>query len=279
VRGNKLSEDKILIESAKNGDMDSYNKLFSMLQPKLKSYLFRMTADINDSEDMIHDVFIKAYENISGFKMASSFKTWVFTIATNHARKIIKKHTRWHIDTNLMMRELAHDVPDLMQELEDTNLVSPHGAFEIKEHINFCLSCVLKMLRLEEQLVFLLREIYEFKLKEIGSILNFSESKVKHALQDARANMISIFDQNCAFVNKNGICNQCSELNGKFNPKQDNRKKLMEIKMASATKTESRELLLDLRTQLCRGIDPLNASGTELHAVFLKLGQMVNQKN
>lgn len=80
--------------------------------------------------------------------------------------------------------------------------------------------------------------------------------------------MISIFDDNCALVSKTGICDQCSALSGKFNPKEDAHKKLMEIKLARKGKTESTERLLNLRTELCRTINPLDSKGTRLHAVF-----------
>lgn len=71
-------------------------------------------TDIHDSDDIVQDVFIKAFENISGFKREPSFKTWAFAIATNHARKIMKKQNRWHIDTQSKLKKLAHDEPDLM---------------------------------------------------------------------------------------------------------------------------------------------------------------------
>lgn len=269
-------EDALLIDKAQNGDMSSFDILFRDIQPKLRAYLFRMTADLDECDDIIQDVFIKTYENISGFRQESSFKTWVFTIATNHTRKLMKKQSRWHVGTQTKIKELAHEVPELMHELEDTNNLSPHGVFEIKEHIDYCFTCVTKMLRIEEQLVILLKEIFEFKINEISRILQFSESKVKHALRDGRKNMIDIFDENCALVSKNGICDQCTGLNGKFNPKQDTRKKLMEIRMIKAKSSKDYNELLDLRMDLCRGIDPLQASGTKLHEVFFKLGHLVN---
>lgn len=133
------------------------------------------------------------------------------------------------------------------------------------------------MLRLEEQLAILLFEIYNFKIKEIAIILDFSQSKVKHALQDGKKNMMEIFDRNCALVSKTGICDQCSALNGKFNPKAETRMKLMEIRMVKAADSENRQELLNLRTKLCSSIDLLQTKGKQLYEVFFKLGRMVNK--
>ena len=73
--------------------------------------------------------------------------------------------------------------------------------------------------------------MYGFKVKEIAVIMDKTYGVVKHLIHNARKTMVDIFDDTCAFVNKHGVCNQCSELNGRFNPKQDHRVEEMKIKM------------------------------------------------
>jgi len=43
---------------------------------------------------------------------------------------------------------------------------------------------------------------------------------VKYYLHAGRSKMIGIFDGRCALINKEGVCHQCSELNGIFNPNE-----------------------------------------------------------
>jgi RNA polymerase sigma-70 factor (ECF subfamily) len=83
-------------------------------------------------------------------------------------------------------------------------------------------------------------------------------------------NLRSKFDNRCAPVSKNGSCHQCSELNGIFNPKQDAQAALLKIKMVSAGANENKSELFKLRTQLVKGIDPLNAEGTNLHEFMMQ---------
>lgn len=59
---------------------------FESYAEQLKSYLYRLTANNEDAEDLLHDTFIKAQEKIETFKGNSSLKTWVFSIATNLAK-------------------------------------------------------------------------------------------------------------------------------------------------------------------------------------------------
>ena len=56
-------------------------------------------------------------------------------------------------------------------------------------------------------------------MKEIAQIMNQTEAMVKYYLRVARSKMIEVFDQRCSLINKQGICYQCTELNGIFNPK------------------------------------------------------------
>ncbi|MBL6981808.1 MAG: hypothetical protein ISR58_11540 [Anaerolineales bacterium] len=138
---------------------------------------------------------------------------------------------RWYTDTLDRTRILAHSDPEAMNLVDHANQNTPHRVFEIREHIDYCFTCTSKMLLIEEQISLILKNIYDFKVKEISSILNTTTGRVKHLLHNARKTMLSIFDDTCAFVNQEGVCNQCSELNGRFNPKQDRQAELMKIKM------------------------------------------------
>lgn len=265
-----------LLNMAKNGDIRSFNELYSEFQPQLKSYLYRLLANRNDMEDMAQDIFILSFEKLYTFRSEASLKTWVFTIATNHANRFLKKRSRWFTDTFERTRELAHQEDSIMRDMQQTNLHSNKGIFEIHEHIDYCFTCVSKMLPIKQQIVLILKDIYDFKIKEITEIMNISLGTAKHALHNARTLMIKIFDDTCALVSKAGICDQCSGLNGKFNPKQDKRRELMKIKMYKEQTLHDNLKLYDLRKRLVKNIDPLKTNGADLHEIFMNVNHRVN---
>ena len=86
--------------------------------------------------------------------------------------------------------------------------------------------------------------------------------------------MTVIFDNRCAFVNNIGVCHQCSELNGWFNPKQDQQKSMMKINLVKGSKKFDREKLFKMRTNLIKNIDPLRSEGNELQEILLKCNRM-----
>lgn len=252
------------------GLMEKYQQEFIGFQNELKSYIFRLVSKRQETEDISQEAYIKAFKNIKSFKENSSFKTWVFAIATNLAKDHLKDKKRWAENWMDYARDAHLENPELMQKKFEVSRTSAHGKFEIREHINFCFGCINKTLLITNQICLLLKEVYHFKISEIMAITDLSEGRVKHAIADARNDMKRIFKNRCALINKNGVCHQCTGLNGAFNPEQDTQIEVNKIKMAKQQNNKNSDQLLDLRLQLASSIDPLNANGTDLHNYLLE---------
>jgi len=244
-----------------------FNQEFESITGQLKSYLLRITASIVDAEDIVQDTYIKAQEKLGTFRGESSLKTWLFTIASNLAKDNLRAQKRWTENVTDISKEAVLNNKQFFREAMDIRLTSPYGQFEVKEHIAFCFTCVSKSLPLEQQLCIFLKEVYEFKVSEIVTILNTTEAMVKYYLHAGRSKMTDIFEGRCALINKEGVCHQCSELNGIFNPKQNTQEELMKIDLVRQAESGSKEHLLDLRMQILKEIDPFEskASALQLH--------------
>jgi RNA polymerase sigma-70 factor, ECF subfamily len=258
------------LKNALAGDINSFQTLFAEFQNQLKSYLYRLLVDRNDVDDLTHDTFIRAYDKISTFNQDSSLKTWVFKIATNLAYDHLKKSKRWPADAQDQGANLAISTNEIAQTFRNVHQTSNTGAYEIKEHIDFCFTCISKALPIENQVALILKDIYDFSIKEICLILEKTEGVVKHLLNDARTTMTGIFENRCALINKNGACHQCSQLNGIFNPKQDQQEQLMKLELVKGSKKFNREELFTLRSKLVKAIDPLHSSGTDMQDIIMK---------
>ncbi len=259
-----------VLKSALNGDINSFQMLFSEFQNQLKSYIYRLVTDRNDAEDLTHDTFVKAFDKIATFKGNSSLKTWIFTIATHLAYDHLKKYKRWAPDAQDRSKALALSNKDIYDAINMVSYASGEGAYDMKEHIDFCFTCISKTLPVENQVVLILKDIYDFSVNDICLILEKTEGVVKHLLIDARRTMTDIFDHRCALINKNGVCNQCSELNGVHNLKQNQQEELMKLELVRASKKFDREALLELRTQLVKVIDPIRGKGADLQDIIMK---------
>jgi RNA polymerase sigma-70 factor (ECF subfamily) len=251
---------------------------FKQSSGQLKSYILRITASVADAEDIVQDTYIKATEKLDSFKGESSIKTWLFAIASNLAKDNLRARKRWVENVTDITKDAALSSPKFFQEALFIRATSPQGQFEIKEHIAFCFTCIAKSLPLEQQISILLKEVYEFKVGEIAQILDTTEAMIKYYLHTGRSKMINVFDGRCALINKQGVCHQCSELNGIFNPKQKFQEEAIRIDMAREAEKANKEHLFDLRMKIIRGIDPFNSNAAELQLHHLEHNRKVMEK-
>ncbi len=237
---------------------------FETFRGELKSFILRMTASVQDAEDIVQETYIKAHSKIHTFRGESSLKTWIFTIASNLAKDLLKSKKLWPENVTDICKEAALNNSQFFQEALHIRETSPQGKFEIKEHIAFCFTCVSKSLPLEQHLALLLKEVYGFKVKEIARIIDQTDAMVKYYLHVARSKMIEVFDNRCSLINKQGVCYQCTELNGIYNPKQKEQEELAKIEMVKDSENKSKEELFDLRLKILQELDPFELGGSRI---------------
>ena len=85
-------EDIVLkdIRAAQDGDADAYARLVeSWGGPLLRLCRNNLPATI-DAEDVVQDVLLTAWQKLPGFDDRSRFRAWMYTIARNRCREVIR---------------------------------------------------------------------------------------------------------------------------------------------------------------------------------------------
>jgi len=178
---------------------------------------------------------------------------------------------RWPVNAQDRAKQLAESGPETAEEFRRVQRESVQARYEMKEHIDFCLTCIMKTLPLEQHVAIMLCDLYYFTNAEAAEIIGQSVGVVKHFLHDARESLDRIFEHRCALINKHGVCHQCSELNGFFNPQQKQREELLKLELVQAAQADRRSELLALRTTLVQQIDPLDSNGTNLQDAIMSV--------
>lgn len=260
-------------------DIPTLTAEFERAKGALKSYILRITANKQEAEDIVQETYIRAHKNVANFKGDSSVKTWLFAIAQNIARDHLRSLKRWPEDVGDTCKNAALKNPDFLRDAMTIRHTSPQGAFEIREHIALCFTCVSRSLPLEQQLALMLKEVYEFTAKEIAEIMDTNEAMVKYYLHTGRCKMIEVFDKRCALINKEGVCHQCTELNGVFNPKQNAQEEAVKIQMVRDAKKADKEHLFDLRMTVMKELDPFTSPAAELQLHHLEFDRRVMERH
>jgi RNA polymerase sigma-70 factor (ECF subfamily) len=265
------SEDRELVAQARSGVEDAFTQLVLRYQELLKSYLYRLTACREDAEDLAQEVWIQSFTGLPHFEAHHSIRVWLLTIATQVARRHPRVKARWPIEAQDKARALAATEPEIPERLRRTHWESARARYEIREHIDFCFTCLLKTLALDEHIALMLCDIYHCSAQEAAAVLGCAPEAAESLLRKARATLQEVFAQRCSLINQQAACHHCTELNGLFNPHQAEAQELAKLDLVRAAQDSAGHHLANLRIALVRSIDPLNAAGTNLHEVMMRV--------
>ena len=89
-----MSTDIKLINLVKEGDKRAFDILVTKYQDRLVYSVFKYCKDLDLSQDIAQEAFVKAYRSIDKFRGDSSFYTWIYRIAINTAKNYFSNKSR-----------------------------------------------------------------------------------------------------------------------------------------------------------------------------------------
>jgi RNA polymerase sigma factor (sigma-70 family) len=87
--------DETIAKAVQAGDGIAYGELIVRYEPKLKRYARKFLSRAEDVEDLVQDVFIKAYEHIQSFDSSLRFSPWIYRIAHNVFVNELRRKSRY----------------------------------------------------------------------------------------------------------------------------------------------------------------------------------------
>lgn len=164
----KISSDneiiKLILES------NNPDKGFELLVKKYKKpiywHLRRFIYDHDETNDLVQEVFIKIWKNLSNFKKESKLFTWIYRITTNEALAYIQKMKRRNLFSS------GNYEKKLENSLTDDNYFNG-------DEIQKRLYKALLNLPEKQRMVFNLKYFDELKYEEMSEILGTSVGALK----------------------------------------------------------------------------------------------------
>lgn len=80
-----------LVAAAKSSDKLAFEELSGRYTNSIRSVVYRIVGNREDTEDVVQDSLLKAYCHLSKFRESCSFSTWITQIAINTARMLLRK--------------------------------------------------------------------------------------------------------------------------------------------------------------------------------------------
>ncbi|MFY8267932.1 MAG: RNA polymerase sigma factor [Terrimicrobiaceae bacterium] len=170
--------DQDLVNRTKAGDARAFDELVVRFSPRLYGLVYHMTASHEDTNDLLQDIFSKAYRSIKGFQGKSSFYTWMHTIAVNMAINFLKKRNRRRtMSLDDVDNGILND-PDFIEATSNGDPSHEANLGELQKKLN---ESLLKLSH-EHRAVVTMFDIQGMPHAEIAKILKISEGTVRSRL-------------------------------------------------------------------------------------------------
>ncbi|WP_018962601.1 RNA polymerase sigma factor [Coprothermobacter platensis] len=154
-----MKVEHVLIEKVKRGDPKAFQELFNQFEREIYTLAYRLVGNREDAEDVTQEVAWILWSKIKSFRNESSLSTWLYRVTANTALQLLRKKKKIvYVEPNFHTAEDMH----LMLEMAVMDLPDSQRALIV------------------------LRDIYNFPIKDIARMLDITEENVRVQLHRAR---------------------------------------------------------------------------------------------
>jgi RNA polymerase sigma-70 factor (ECF subfamily) len=180
-------DETALIQEAKKGDLDSFNRLVLAYQDLAYNVAYRVMGEEAGAADATQEAFISAYKGIRRFR-GGSFRAWLLRIVTNACYDELRRRKR---RPAISLEALATE-PDPSETEVASSITSlpelPEQSAERSELTRAIQDCLMG-LPAEFRIVAVLVDVQEMDYREVADTIGKPLGTVKSRLARARARL------------------------------------------------------------------------------------------
>ncbi len=178
--------DEELVDKARNGDEDSFEKLVLRYKEKVYRVAYRLSGNSHEAEDILQKTFLQVYQRLNTFRGESRFSTWLHRVAMNIAL-MHQRSVRRHLAESLEQYLPRYDANDRLARLDlDYGRVARADELMEKEELAKTAREAIDRLPEDYRFVLVLRDLEDLSTAEVAQILEIEEGAVRVRLHRAR---------------------------------------------------------------------------------------------
>jgi RNA polymerase sigma-70 factor, ECF subfamily len=196
------AEADAVVAAARAGDESAFGLLVESYRRELQVHCYRMVGSFEDAEDMVQETYLRAWRSRSSFEGRSSFRAWLYRIATNACLDLLKRRRPRVLPPQvaaaadprvppLPTADLPwlQPYPDRLLEPVAADDAGPEAVLVEKETIELAFMVAIQHLPPRQRAVLILRDVLGWPAKETAALLDATVGAVNAALQRARATL------------------------------------------------------------------------------------------
>lgn len=170
------------IAALKARDERAFNALVARFQDRVYNLIRRLLGNPEEARDVTQEVFVSVFEKVDSYRGDASIATWIYRIATNHAKNRIKYLSRRKDRQRESLESLA--VPPTSSRLS-AEVPRPDQAY-LRERTSRLVDAALGELDEEQRIVLVLRDVEGQSYEDIAEITGLQLGTVKSRLHRGR---------------------------------------------------------------------------------------------
>jgi RNA polymerase sigma-70 factor, ECF subfamily len=174
-----------LIAAVLKGDAASFEPLIERYSPRVFATARRYARRESEIEDIVQEVWLKAYQKLKSFRGEAPFEHWLMRLAVRTCYDFLRSHQR---NRESAFSDLSEPEDDWLERF----IHQPGTARDDAEAARQLVQRVLQQLSPPARLVITLLEIEDRSVKEISKLTGWSVPLVKVRAFRARAEMRKI---------------------------------------------------------------------------------------
>lgn len=180
----QAESDEDIILRVRQGEIAAFQFIVSRYERKLSLYLTHLIGNRDEAEDLLQDVFVKAYQHLKNFDDTRIFSPWVYRIAHNEAVNWIRKRSR---------RPIIVSWDDIVEATGEQQSVESRETLEerwIRRELRDDVREALSRLPEEHREVLTLRYYLDKSYREIAEIIGTPMNTVASRVNRAKKNLL-----------------------------------------------------------------------------------------
>src|SRR5919197_501417 len=129
ARADDTASERQLLAAARAGDEDAFAQLVAPYRAQLRAHCYRMLGSLPDAEDALQETLLRAWRGLARFEGRSSFRSWLYTIATNASLRMIERRPKRVLPIDYGPSADPHDTP--AQALTESVWLEPYPDAEL----------------------------------------------------------------------------------------------------------------------------------------------------
>jgi RNA polymerase sigma-70 factor, ECF subfamily len=171
-----------LIAAVLKGDAASFEPLIERLSPRVFATARRYARRESEVEDIVQEVWFKAYQKLGSFRGDAPFEHWLMRLAVRTCYDFLRGHRR---NRETTFSELTEPEGDWLERF----VTQPDAASENADAARQLIERIMEQLSPPARLIITLLEIEDRSVKEISKLTGWSIPLVKVRAFRARAEM------------------------------------------------------------------------------------------